>query len=724
VGSFTASFTATEAIYCHYFAASQVVCLHTSLAKLKPFLEYPPFNPTSFYESAFYADGSVIYPSSLAGTSIYSFASTNLSSVQASWNQQVAAFIATNLGKVLVRVESLNSLSSLAYAVSKSSFGAQHPVYFYAAYYEDYLIAFFTDERNQKTQNFLILMGCVFLLMVVNYFVLCCCQRSVIHEFIKEIETITFKLRGANLNELDVDLNVSSQFKEIDELRNSLQRIVILRRVLCPEFYDNRDQLLLRYQQSLAEFERCKDFKRMGIIKFNNGLLNMLDGDLLEGSRLLEYSVELLETQYSEVFEIPNIRGYFESKAQLKQLRKFFVGHSEDLADLLEVYSARTYALALCLVRLDEAENSKERRGEAIRLFQKVCILEEGKFNERELEALFHILTQHLQLEHKEEASAFLRIIREKITVYQHIYELFLDQEKHIPPEIFLQRFEFMIGKYYRERVMDNHHAVEHFKNAIEVGRFYDKKLRVRTLRMLEQIYIEEQMGCGFVDKLLKTETRETSNNKDVVFLLDFSHSMERTRRKYYAVKLILELIRKHLHPDCCVALITFNYKVETIFELIRVGEHRELIESAILKLGKEPAAGETALYQAIYEGLNELSKNDSPARGKIMLCLSDGADNCSPLNIQKIGSYIKAYNNPEAHSDLPNPNLTLSFLGFELVGQAEKAVKELSEMTDYGSYMKATFELRTDVLFCAQMINSISEEGAGAEEHLNLEEL
>jgi Ca-activated chloride channel family protein len=121
---------------------------------------------------------------------------------------------------------------------------------------------------------------------------------------------------------------------------------------------------------------------------------------------------------------------------------------------------------------------------------------------------------------------------------------------------------------------------------------------------------------------------REAPASIGIVF--DVSGSMQsKLEQSQEAVKLFVEAS----HPEDEFFLMTFNEKIYRMTDFIRA-------EALLSHLSSVSAAGDTALYDALYAGVEKLKEGRH--KKHVLLVLSDGADNQSRYNFREVRQFIK----------------------------------------------------------------------------------
>lgn len=131
-----------------------------------------------------------------------------------------------------------------------------------------------------------------------------------------------------------------------------------------------------------------------------------------------------------------------------------------------------------------------------------------------------------------------------------------------------------------------------------------------------------------------------------MVFVLDYSASMEQGKRKKYALNAFLDIFEDYLEQTDRVAFIRFNQNVNIVFELNEKGINYKYLKQHIEATYDIVATGETAFYQAIYEGCKLFSKvHPIQSHQKWIVALTDGEDNASKINPDKITLQLEQLN-------------------------------------------------------------------------------
>jgi Ca-activated chloride channel family protein len=86
-------------------------------------------------------------------------------------------------------------------------------------------------------------------------------------------------------------------------------------------------------------------------------------------------------------------------------------------------------------------------------------------------------------------------------------------------------------------------------------------------------------------------------------------------------------------HPDDNFFLVTFNRKAQLLADFADG-------EAVLRKMNSIHPAGDTALYDAVFLGLEKLK--EARHKKKVLLVISDGQDNCSRYNLRELSKHTK----------------------------------------------------------------------------------
>ncbi len=122
----------------------------------------------------------------------------------------------------------------------------------------------------------------------------------------------------------------------------------------------------------------------------------------------------------------------------------------------------------------------------------------------------------------------------------------------------------------------------------------------------------------------------ETDIPVSVGIVFDLSSSMG---PKLDRAKDALKAFVSSSHPDDDFSLITFDEKAKLVSEFTDG-------ESALKKLTSVNTKGGTALYDAVFLGLENLKQ--ARHKKRVLIVISDGQDNCSRYSLREISQFVK----------------------------------------------------------------------------------
>lgn len=140
--------------------------------------------------------------------------------------------------------------------------------------------------------------------------------------------------------------------------------------------------------------------------------------------------------------------------------------------------------------------------------------------------------------------------------------------------------------------------AAEEFTQSLITGKFYDQSIRNSCLENLYDIFTKMEEGdenylknkkivSGWegpcpptLEKLCKEINKKCG--KDIIFILDYSGSMEFGKRKKYALNAFLDIFEDYLDLSDRIAFIRFNQNVNIVFELNEKGINYKYLKQHI----------------------------------------------------------------------------------------------------------------------------------------------
>ncbi|KRW99895.1 HAD-like domain [Pseudocohnilembus persalinus] len=196
------------------------------------------------------------------------------------------------------------------------------------------------------------------------------------------------------------------------------------------------------------------------------------------------------------------------------------------------------------------------------------------------------------------------------------------------------------IGRYKK--------SCEIFADCLILGKKYEPQVRQECLLNIREIITQQGLiqEAPFINKMIE-ENDDNNTNKDIVFCIDFSQSME-GQRKNMAVDNFCEIFNEYVEDDDRIGFIRFNHNIDVIFELQQKKHNTEYLYQSIENSKLVPAQGETAFLNALYESIKLFQKTDKNNNSKWIVALTDGDDNISNISpyLQQFLQYaVKNFN-------------------------------------------------------------------------------
>lgn len=209
------------------------------------------------------------------------------------------------------------------------------------------------------------------------------------------------------------------------------------------------------------------------------------------------------------------------------------------------------------------------------------------------------------------------------------------------PPCIIKQKIQFQKA-FFLKKCQNFKKACRMFTICLQEGVYYDPTIRRQCLENLKEILEAQNLLSQAPSIKMLINQCNKQNNKDIVFVLDFSDSMNYGRKKETSIDKFLEIFDKYLDKNDRVAFILFNQNVNVTFELNQKGQNESYLRSQIENTVHQIAEGETALYNAIYEGLRLFKKAEPKSNAKWIVVLTDGVDNASQIKFDKLDDALQ----------------------------------------------------------------------------------
>ncbi|TXT57510.1 MAG: conserved membrane protein of unknown function [Candidatus Thorarchaeota archaeon] len=176
--------------------------------------------------------------------------------------------------------------------------------------------------------------------------------------------------------------------------------------------------------------------------------------------------------------------------------------------------------------------------------------------------------------------------------------------------------------------------AEESFKAAIDYGkRVEEYGLVVHALRELADVM--DRLGKPSHELRREAERirRSMQFKKSVIFVIDYSGSMQAQGRIKAAITGAKEILDSQVNPQDEVSIIVFNNTYREVLPLTKKGEYQDPDDSPIVKAldSLRYPNYATAFYDALGKALQELDKVES-SEHRWIIALTDGQDNSSKI--------------------------------------------------------------------------------------------
>lgn len=170
------------------------------------------------------------------------------------------------------------------------------------------------------------------------------------------------------------------------------------------------------------------------------------------------------------------------------------------------------------------------------------------------------------------------------------------------------------------------------FEEAVRLSELtQDNWLQVYALSKLADVLDQLDKSSHDVRRRAERLRRSAQFKKSVIFVIDYSGSMQAQDRIRAAVMGAKEIVRSHVNPQDDVSVIVFNDAYTEVLPLTRRGEFERDNESNILRTldTLRHPSGATAFYDALGKALESLDRIPS-SEHRWVIALTDGQDNSS----------------------------------------------------------------------------------------------
>lgn len=326
-----------------------------------------------------------------------------------------------------------------------------------------------------------------------------------------------------------------------------------------------------------------------------------------------------------EAFPPSNEKVYFTVSRRTRGLENesnIQINKSERLETSYQLLANRTYQYAITLLDYCEKKGEKKMLEEVKDLFIKVIHIDSKtlqKNHDRVIKCLIFVAACYLEASDFVGSLKYLHDAEETIKNYlkfeRKMDSLGLDEKKKGSEEflklknqfptksdILIQLLLFNYGNLY-QKMGKYKYAGYLFTRSLEQGKYYDPDIRNKALVALNKIFSTQGLSgkAPNIRKILE----EGDEINDVIFLLDYSESMDGPRIKY-AIRCILNIFDNFLNVNDRISLIRFNSIIEIIFPFTLISSNSLQLRIHI-QTSLQPS-GPTCLYHAILFAIHQFS--------------------------------------------------------------------------------------------------------------------
>lgn len=496
------------------------------------------------------------------------------------------------------------------------------------------------DKLKDSLNQLLYIEGVALFLLIAIILVICWLLTSyVTQQIIKPIDNLVQILN--RLNDGDVDINIEEHYqdcsKELTHLYTVFTKLKIVLRFGKSHYFSEDSEAVMNYAQALTLFLEYRNMEGAGICYNNLGIIHY---------RNLRYQ------EAAECFE--------------KALRA-----AESLKNRPELVTKRKFMLA-------------------------TTFLAWKKNDKKATELMLEVVDQYKQIRDHTQTIECLLIIAENAIKTKGVTEGYLEEAENIlvkavhlkiPKDIILGKITYCRGLFLMKKGLLRE-ACSYFISALIDNDIYDAETRKKCLEELRFIYKKFSVGTETLDLFLQDYNDQA---KDVVFLVDYSKSMNGTRIQK-SISLVNNTIEHYIKPEDRLAYIVFNQVSKIIFNLTPRGQESEYLQSEVKKY--ELPVGGTAFYDAIYIALQEF------------LAYHVSEDRCVPFDVQEVkkenrGKWILAVidgeDNVSTHSygqikrKLAKSLVNLVIIGLGLPKAYQDLLSALCETTSKGLFISTS---------------------------------
>ena len=194
-----------------------------------------------------------------------------------------------------------------------------------------------------------------------------------------------------------------------------------------------------------------------------------------------------------------------------------------------------------------------------------------------------------------------------------------------------LAYINYHMGEYHEEQEQWRK-AEESLEDAIDLGnRVEEYPLVVLAMQKLADVLDQLDKPSHNVRRDAESLRRRMQFKKSVVFVIDYSGSMQAQNRIRAAVEGAKEILHSQVNPQDNVSIIIFNDVYRELLPLTQKGDYENPRDSPIWRSldSLRYPTGSTAFYDALGRALQELDKVES-SEHRWVIALTDGQDNSS----------------------------------------------------------------------------------------------
>ncbi len=369
---------------------------------------------------------------------------------------------------------------------------------------------------------------------------------------------------------------------------------------------------------ALLSFQEACRFGNQAFVRgdLNRALANYMN--LLEISQRIRVDIGI-QTMYLNIGNVFRQRG--------------------DTGTALNYYE---HALELANAMLNKAEKDSEEEADAMRrvasVYHNMALVEmdRGGYDNalkhlEDAEAIDTILRNTRGLARRYDAMGLIMTKQGRFSQAQSRFEEARTVAKQDKNDRTLAYIQYHMGEFFEEQQKWKK-AEDALEEAIDLGnRVEEYPLVVLAMQKLADVLDQLDKQSHDVRRDAELLRRKMQFKKSVVFVIDYSGSMQAQNRIRAAVEGAKEILHSQVNPQDTVSIIVFNDAYRELLPLTQKGNYENPRDSPIwraLDSLRYPTSA-TAFYDALGKALQELDKVES-SEHRWVIALTDGQDNSS----------------------------------------------------------------------------------------------